>query len=160
MGSLIFQASGFPALQIDCNEQHITALHWQRTRKRQRLHAATTQEQRLLQRARSDLERYFAGHAVTFRWPLDLQQGTPFQQRVWRELQKVPYGKTRSYQEIARRIRRTQAARAVGNANGKNPFSIVIPCHRIIKHDGSIGGYAGGLGIKRKLLALERQSDS
>lgn len=90
----------------------------------------------------------------------DLQlapQGTPFQQKVWSELQKIPYGKTISYGELARRIGNPKASRAVGLANGSNPISIVIPCHRVIGANGKLTGYGGGLPIKEKLLALERR---
>ena len=82
-------------------------------------------------------------------------EGTPFQLRVWAELKKIPYGKTISYQDLARRLRSPSAARAVGGANSKNPVSIIVPCHRVIRADGSIGGYAGGVATKRKILNLE-----
>ena len=102
------------------------------------------------------LKAYFAGELENF----DLQlspQGTPFQQRVWGELQKIPYGKTISYGELARRIGNPKASRAVGLANGSNPISIVIPCHRVIGANGKLTGYGGGLPIKEKLLALEKR---
>lgn len=102
------------------------------------------------------LRAYFAGELETF----DLSvapQGTPFQQRVWSELQKIPYGETISYGELARRIGNPKASRAVGLANGSNPISIVIPCHRVIGSDGKLTGYGGGLPIKEKLLALEKR---
>lgn len=111
-------------------------------------------EIRILAQAVQELEEYFAGKRQRFGIPLD-PCGTPFQQKVWRELQKIPYGKTCSYKDIAARIKNTKAVRAVGGANGKNPLCIVIPCHRVIAADGSIGGYSGGLPMKRKLLALE-----
>lgn len=100
------------------------------------------------------LEAYFAGDLDNFRLPL-APQGTPFQQRVWKELIKIPYGQTISYGELARRIGNPKASRAVGLANGSNPIPIIIPCHRVIGADGRLTGYGGGLEIKEKLLALE-----
>ena len=81
--------------------------------------------------------------------------GTPFQRRVWGELLKVPYGETRSYQQIARQVGNARASRAVGMANHWNPVAIIVPCHRVIASDGSLGGYGGGIERKRKLLAAE-----
>jgi len=101
------------------------------------------------------LDEYFAGERTVFDLPLALE-GTPFQLTVWSELAKVPYGVTMSYGELARRAGLPrEAVRAVGSANGSNPVSIVIPCHRIIGADGSLTGYGGGLENKRMLLALE-----
>lgn len=102
------------------------------------------------------LTAYFAGELENFDLPLS-PQGTAFQQRVWNELQKIPYGKTISYGELARRIGNPKASRAVGLANGSNPISIVIPCHRVIGSNGKLTGYGGGLPIKEKLLALEKR---
>ena len=87
--------------------------------------------------------------------PLDLFGGTPFQQNVWRALQKIPRGKTRSYGEIARRIDKPKAVRAVGGACGANPIPIFVPCHRVLAANGTLGGFSGGLNWKRKLLAGE-----
>ncbi len=89
-----------------------------------------------------------------FPLPLDLR-GTPFQQQVWRELRKVPYGQTVSYGELARRVGRPGAVRAVGQAVGANPIPIIVPCHRVVGADGSLVGYGGGLEIKSALLRLE-----
>jgi methylated-DNA-[protein]-cysteine S-methyltransferase len=101
------------------------------------------------------LDAYFAGVLQKFDLPLDLQ-GTPFQLRVWHALQTIPYGETVSYGEQARRMDHPQAVRAVGLANGRNPISIVVPCHRVIGKNGSLTGYGGGLERKRYLLDLER----
>jgi methylated-DNA-[protein]-cysteine S-methyltransferase len=103
----------------------------------------------------SQLTEYFAGRRQRFELPL-APEGTPFQQRVWRELQDVPYGVTISYGELAARIGQPTASRAVGLANGSNPLPIVIPCHRVIGANGKLTGYGGGLPIKEQLLALER----
>lgn len=97
---------------------------------------------------------YFAGELQRFTLPL-AAQGTPFQQAVWQALCDIPYGETRSYRDIALAIGKPTAMRAVGAANGRNPLSIIVPCHRVIGRDGSLTGYAGGLPIKQALLKLE-----
>ncbi len=102
------------------------------------------------------LESYFTGHLEIFDLPL-APEGTPFQQNVWRQLCKIPYGETISYGELARRIGNPKASRAVGLANGSNPSPIIIPCHRVIGSNGQLTGYGGGLHIKEKLLALEKK---
>jgi AraC family transcriptional regulator of adaptative response/methylated-DNA-[protein]-cysteine methyltransferase len=86
--------------------------------------------------------------------PIDVR-GTAFQEAVWKELRRIPLGETRSYAEIAAAVGQPQAVRAVGTANGSNPVAVLVPCHRVIRSDGSLGGYAGGLDRKRKLLAAE-----
>ncbi len=101
------------------------------------------------------LTAYFAGRLRTFAVQIHLE-GTPFQQQVWKELQKIPYGKTASYGEIAKRIGNPKACRAVGGANNKNPIPIIIPCHRVIGHDGSMAGFGGGIDLKKNLLQLEK----
>jgi methylated-DNA-[protein]-cysteine S-methyltransferase len=101
------------------------------------------------------LRAYFDGELTEFDLPLS-PAGTEFQRRVWAGLRAIPYGQTVTYGELARRLGRPAASRAVGLANGKNPISIVVPCHRVIGSDGSLTGYGGGLDRKRFLLALER----
>ena len=101
-------------------------------------------------------QNYFKGQLKSFRFPLDLRLGTPFQQKVWKSLLTIPYGKTRSYKWLAQSIKNPNSARAVGNANGQNPLSIIIPCHRVIRENGELGGYTGGIQIKRNLLELEK----
>jgi O-6-methylguanine DNA methyltransferase len=108
-----------------------------------------------LEEARRQLLDYLDGKRDIFEVPLDLSRGTPFQRRVWRVLQRVPYGKLRSYQWIASRIGGRHYARAVGSAVGANPLPVVIPCHRIVAQDASLGGFSCGLPMKRKLLTLE-----
>ena len=100
--------------------------------------------------------KYFKGNLKNFDFPLDLRLGTPFQQKVWKKLTTIPYGKTRSYKWIASAINNPHASRAVGNANGRNPLAILIPCHRVIRENGELGGYTGGINIKRFLLNLEQ----
>ncbi len=101
------------------------------------------------------LREYLAGTRTSFDLAL-APSGTPFQQRVWRSLTEIPYGAVCGYGDLARSIGNPGAARAVGQANGANPIPIIIPCHRVIAADGSIGGYSSGLPVKRQLLALER----
>ncbi|MCA8955724.1 MAG: methylated-DNA--[protein]-cysteine S-methyltransferase [Planctomycetes bacterium] len=101
------------------------------------------------------LREYFAGRRRGFDLPLSAA-GTVFQREVWDELQRIPYGETISYGELARRIGRPRAVRAVGQANRRNPIPIVVPCHRVLGADGTLTGFGGGLPIKRALLELER----
>jgi methylated-DNA-[protein]-cysteine S-methyltransferase len=100
------------------------------------------------------LEEYFAGRRTAFTVPV-APAGTPFQQAVWRELSTIPYGQTRTYGQLAEALGGPRLTRAVGAANGRNPISIVVPCHRVVGSDGSLTGYAGGLARKRYLLDLE-----
>ena len=104
--------------------------------------------------AADQLDAYFAGALTRFTLPM-APRGSEFQQRVWTALQDIPYGQTESYGELAERIGSPRAARAVGLANGKNPISIVIPCHRVVGSDGNLTGYGGGLDRKKQLLDLE-----
>ncbi|HVF62796.1 MAG TPA: methylated-DNA--[protein]-cysteine S-methyltransferase [Casimicrobiaceae bacterium] len=103
---------------------------------------------------RRTLDAYFAGERVLFDFPV-APAGTPFQHDVWAALQRIPYGATRSYAQIAQEVGRPLAVRAVGAANSRNPIAILIPCHRVIGGNGTLTGYAGGLDRKRALLALE-----
>jgi len=100
------------------------------------------------------LSEYFAGQRTQFDLPLK-PRGTQFQMRVWQALREIPFGQTRSYMDLAKAIGSPEAIRAVGAANGKNPLSIIVPCHRVIGADGSLTGFAGGLQVKAALLALE-----
>ncbi len=109
----------------------------------------------VLEEARRQLDDYFAGRRTSFDLPLDLQ-GTPFQQDAWRALAEIPFGETRTYAQQAGSLGRPNASRAVGAANGRNPLSIVLPCHRVVGSDGSLTGFAGGLETKRWLLEHER----
>jgi methylated-DNA-[protein]-cysteine S-methyltransferase len=104
----------------------------------------------------AQLGAYFDGESMSFDLKLDLA-GTPFQRRVWHELCRIPYGRAISYAALARRIGQPGASRAVGRANGQNPVSIIVPCHRVIGADGGLGGYGGGLDRKRWLLELEAE---
>ncbi|MBN6187934.1 methylated-DNA--[protein]-cysteine S-methyltransferase [Aneurinibacillus sp. BA2021] len=104
--------------------------------------------------ATEQLDEYFAGERQTFTLPLDVH-GTAFQKMVWEQLQKIPYGETRAYKDIALAMHAAKAVRAIGGANNKNPLSIFIPCHRVIGSNGALVGYGGGLNVKEYLLQLE-----
>jgi methylated-DNA-[protein]-cysteine S-methyltransferase len=107
----------------------------------------------VLQQTVTQLEEYFAGERTDFDIPMTFE-GTEFQRQVWTELCRIPYGETISYGELACRVGRPNGPRAVGQANGRNPIPIIVPCHRVVASDG-IGGYGGGLAMKRALLAVE-----
>ncbi|HSW61970.1 MAG TPA: methylated-DNA--[protein]-cysteine S-methyltransferase [Dissulfurispiraceae bacterium] len=107
-------------------------------------------------RLRDELDDYFSGKGQAFTQPLRFSSGTPFQQQVWRMLLTIPFGETRSYQWLAESVGRPKAARAVGQAVGKNPLPLIVPCHRIIAFDGSLGGFSCGLPVKKWLLKHEK----
>ena len=101
------------------------------------------------------LKVYFSGHRTTFPDKLDLSQATHFQREVWEITRLIPYGETRSYAWVAQQIKRPKAVRAVGQALSKNPLPIIVPCHRVVASDGKLGGFGGGVEMKRYLLSLE-----
>ncbi|HEY6403722.1 MAG TPA: methylated-DNA--[protein]-cysteine S-methyltransferase [Blastocatellia bacterium] len=111
----------------------------------------------LFREAADQLKAYFTGELIEFDLPI-ATGGAPFQQRVWTELRKIPYGSTISYGELARRIGNPKASRAVGAANGDNPISIIIPCHRVIGSNGKLTGYGGGIERKKFLLEFEAET--
>jgi methylated-DNA-[protein]-cysteine S-methyltransferase len=110
----------------------------------------------LLKEAARQLQAYWAGERKGFDLPLDVTWGTPFQQAVWRQLMTIPYGDTCTYADVARAMGKPLAVRAVGTAIGRNPLSVIVPCHRVLGSNGQLGGYSGGLDRKRALLALEQ----
>jgi len=114
-------------------------------------------EQPILVEAERQLIEYFAHKRTEFDLPLK-PNGSEFQKKVWRALREIPFGQTRSYHDLAKAIGSASASRAVGLANGKNPLSIIVPCHRVIGSDGSLTGFAGGLQAKAALLALEAKA--
>ena len=140
VGSLVLRASNKGLVSIDRG-------------KAARVKGETKAERHVALAAR-ELGEYFAGKRRKFTVPLDLQ-GTPFQLKAWHTLQRIPFGKAVSYGEEARMLGKPKAARAVGSANGRNPIPIIVPCHRVVAGDGTLGGYSAGLPMKRKLLALE-----
>lgn len=150
--------SPFGTLFLVASDRGLTGIY----RKKQRFaisklgSASTPNQDKHLRQATTELAEYFAGRRKVFTVKLDLE-GTPFQKQVWTQLSKIPYGQTCSYKDIAIGIENKNAVRAVGSANGKNPICIIVPCHRVIAHDGSLGGYSGGLKMKTTLLEIERQ---
>ncbi len=110
---------------------------------------------RHLKAARKAILTYLGGKGRAFNLPLDLEGQPRFRMKVWEVLQKIPYGRVRSYGWVARKIGKPKAARAVGGACGANPVPLLVPCHRIVAGDGSLGGFSGGLGVKKRLLKLE-----
>lgn len=143
-------------LTLAASEAGLAGILWQNDRPgRVRLHIAQEDHRHpLLLETERQLEEYFAGQRTAFAVTLDLA-GTVFQRQVWRALLTIPFGETRSYRELARHIGRPTAVRAVGAANGRNPVSIIAPCHRVIGASGGLTGFAGGLDVKAHLLALE-----
>lgn len=112
------------------------------------------QENSIIRQAKAELGEYFEGRRTNFEVPVELQ-GTEFQKRVWESLRRIPYGERISYRDQARSLAHETAVRAVGSANGRNPVAIIVPCHRVVRSDSTLGGYAGGLDIKEQLLMLE-----
>jgi O-6-methylguanine DNA methyltransferase len=147
IGSLVIGVSeeGLAVIEFDRGDFPGSRLartaHWQESAER------TAQ-------ARRELREYFAGKRRIFEVPLDLR-GTDFQKKCWRALLEIPYGQTRSYAEVAKTVGCPRGFRAVGMANHDNPVPIIVPCHRVLASDGTLGGYGGGLEVKRKLLELE-----
>lgn len=119
-----------------------------------RLGPVTAAPARAMARLREQLETYAAGRRTGFEIPFRLH-GSPFEQRVWAELQRIPFGETRSYGQLAEALGDSNLSRAVGRANGANPVSVLVPCHRVIGASGALTGYAGGLAMKERLLRLE-----
>ena len=119
-------------------------------------YGAPHRDDKRLSGLKKDLKKYFGGKRVDFsQYALDISSGTVFQRMVWKKLIEIPYGETRSYKWLAEEVGSPNAFRAAGGANGKNPIPIIIPCHRVINSDGSLGGYSGGVWIKEWLLKLE-----
>ena len=145
VGKLLLTASG----------KHLTRLSFQNGKQPVKPDPAWIYNQQPFHETIEQLNAYFSGKRKAFTIKA-APAGTPFQQQVWETLKTIPYGKTVSYGEIAQAIGKPQASRAVGAANGKNPISIIFPCHRVIGSTGNLVGYGGGLSIKEKLLALEQ----
>jgi methylated-DNA-[protein]-cysteine S-methyltransferase len=143
-------------LKLVASEQGLAAVLWEDDDpKRVRLgEMLESRRHSILLGAERQLQEYFDGSRRSFSLKLD-PQGTPFQKSVWSALLTIPFGETRSYGELAKQIKIPKASRAVGAANGKNPLSIIVPCHRVIGSDGRLVGFAGGLMVKEKLLAIE-----
>jgi methylated-DNA-[protein]-cysteine S-methyltransferase len=143
-------------LTLVATDDGLAAIVWENDRPlRVRLNLETENARHpVLVEAERQLAEYFAGRRKRFALKLDVS-GTPFQRKVWNALLTIPFGETRSYAQIAQQIGHPSAARAVGAANGRNPLSIVAPCHRVVGATGALTGFAGGLDVKARLLALE-----
>ncbi|HSK30664.1 MAG TPA: methylated-DNA--[protein]-cysteine S-methyltransferase [Candidatus Limnocylindria bacterium] len=149
-------ASPVGTLKLVASSNALIAVLWEKERpNRVKLDTINLDPlQPILIETERQLTEYFSGKRSTFDLPLD-PQGSEFQRRVWRALREIPFGETRSYLELAKAVGSVKASRAIGAANGKNPLSIVVPCHRVVGADGALTGFAGGLEAKAKLLALE-----
>ena len=147
----VYYDSPTGCLEVQCTEQGLRAVNFvekQIIEQNINIHTTLTIKQ---------LQEYFDGKRTTFDMPLDIE-GTAFQQQVWKALLNIPYGKTKSYMDIAKAVGNPKTIRAVGLANGQNKIAIIIPCHRVIGSDGSLTGYAGGLSRKKWLLEFETPS--
>ena len=166
-------AKNLPTVTLVAHQGCLIALDWQTQKTQKILQQLTAQahyiqskdladsvddDAKVLRNTISQLDEYINGQRQVFDIPLDLSTGTPFQQTVWEALLKIPYGKTISYAQLANHIGQPTACRAVANANGKNPISLIIACHRVIASDGKLGGYTGGIEIKQTLLDIEQAS--
>ncbi len=149
-------------LTLVANDQYLIAVLWEIDKieskeSRVRLPAMELGKNHpILRQTETQLKEYFSGQRRNFELPLQFFSGTEFQTSVWRALQKIPFGKTRNYGQLAKTIARPLACRAVGAANGKNPISIIVPCHRVIGADGSLTGFAGGMKAKEFLIEFEK----
>ena len=151
-------SSPFGKLTLVASEKGLVAIDV-RNNAKQKATAKNQSAQAILIETKKQLGQYFAGKRTSFDVALDLV-GTEFQVKAWRALCRIPFGKTISYGQQASNIKKPKAFRAVGSANGKNPIPIIVPCHRVVAGDGSLGGYSLGLKMKKQLLALEGVSEA
>lgn len=148
-------------LWLVSSRERLCWLTWKRTRAeflsaaQKRMGTIPKENETQFQPWRDRLSRYFQGERITFDGPTLFSTGTLLQQSVWWILQEIPYGETRSYQWVASRLRMASGARVIGNACGRNPLPIIIPCHRVIRKNQTLGGYTGGIKIKQTLLEIE-----
>jgi methylated-DNA-[protein]-cysteine S-methyltransferase len=145
-------------LKLVASDKGLVAVLWENDKPNRVRLGAMIADQRhpILLVTERQLEQYFAGERKTFSVPLDMR-GTSFQKNVWEALLAIPFGETRSYGQLAKQLGNARAMRAVGAANGRNPVSIIVPCHRVIGSSGKLIGFAGGLETKARLLSLEEQ---
>ncbi|MEC9282994.1 MAG: methylated-DNA--[protein]-cysteine S-methyltransferase [Bdellovibrionota bacterium] len=143
-------------LYILSEDEYLCGISWDQSffEKVENKKSTSSPKKQILLEAKRQLQEYFSGARESFELPLS-PRGTEFQSKVWKQLQKIPYGKTKSYGEIAVKIKNPKAMRAVGMANRCNPIPIIIPCHRVIGSNGKLTGFAGGLDLKKKLLDFE-----
>ena len=146
-------------LKLVASEKGLVAILWENDRPRRVVLGDLREDDRqpILVETERQLKQYFEGKRQGFSIPLDMR-GTPFQKNVWEALLAIPFGETRSYGQLAKQLGRPSAMRAVGAANGRNPISIVVPCHRVIGSSGELTGFAGGLETKAQLLKIESES--
>lgn len=144
-------------LKIVVNDEALIAVLWDNEKPNRVLLSSMEEDlqNHLILEVEKQLKEYFQGQRKVFDLPLGMN-GTPFQQSVWEELKQIPFGSTRSYKDIAQKLKNPKAVRAVGSANGRNPISIIVPCHRVIGADGNLSGFAGGVHRKKILLDLEQ----
>lgn len=150
-------------LHLIANADHLIAILFESDLKNNRVKLGSekiktlsqTEHNQPIEEAQKQLDEYFSGHRKSFKFNFKNILGTDFQKRVWAKLEEIPYGKTVSYKEIAEQIKAPQSVRAVATAIGKNPLSIIVPCHRVIGTNGALRGYAGGIKNKTFLLAIE-----
>jgi len=154
LGALIVGATSEGICLLEFTDRRMLDTQFATLRKKFQC-AVVPGENQYIKQMKKELDEYFQGKRKKFNVPL-VYPGTPFQQKVWKELLRIPYGKTFSYEEIARRIGLPQAQRAVGHTNGLNRIAIIIPCHRVVNKNGKLGGYGGGIWRKQKLLSLEQ----
>lgn len=150
------------ALKLVSDDEHLLAVLWPNDNPRRVRFAINTEENKIhsvLIEAEKQLNEYFRQERNSFSIPLRFI-GTPFQQAVWNALNQIPFGETRSYKQIATQVDCPKGTQAVGGANGRNPLSIVVPCHRVIGANGTLTGFAGGLEVKTYLLEIESKSAS
>jgi methylated-DNA-[protein]-cysteine S-methyltransferase len=139
-------------LYLVASEKGLSGVFWRKPELPE--NTPTAKAATFLDQAEAELMEYLAGKRRKFSVALDVS-GTEFQKRVWHQLRQIPFGQTVSYREIAQRLGQPKAVRAVGTANGRNPVSVIVPCHRVIAADGTLGGYSGGLSRKTRLLGIE-----
>ena len=154
-----FYESPLGRIELTAGEHALLALHFCDAQKISAPNRSATEINDILATTMAELDLYFVGELQMFSVPT-YPQGTEFQQTVWRELTHIPYGKTIAYNELAQRLGNPKVIRAAASANGKNPVSILIPCHRVIGSDGSLVGYGGDLWRKKRLLELENANFS
>jgi methylated-DNA-[protein]-cysteine S-methyltransferase len=156
-----FMESPVGKLKLVASEKGLVAILWENDDPRRVVLGDLRNDDRqpILVETERQLKEYFEGKRQGFSIPLDMR-GTPFQKSVWEALLAIPFGETRSYSQLAKRVGRPNAMRAVGGASGRNPLSIVVPCHRVIGSSGKLTGFAGGLEAKEQLLKIESENRS
>lgn len=159
MKQYCYYQSPFGKLLLIGNDGILEELHFPDAAEQELIAEDCQYDETVFNEVLRQLAEYFAGNRQVFDLKI-VPKGTPFQKRVWQELQKIPFGRTASYGEIAERVGNAKACRAVGMANNKNPIPIIVPCHRVIGKNGSLVGFGGGLDLKKQLLNLENDSSS